>query len=65
MLLNGADRAVLGLAAVPILKELGLTPAEYGVLSGTVFFLFGLAAIMVGPQAGSDSNPGALRQARS
>lgn len=30
--INFADKAVLGLAAVPIIKELPLSPAQYGLV---------------------------------
>ena len=32
--INFADKAVLGLAAVPIIRELHLSPAQYGLVSG-------------------------------
>src|SRR5512135_1467467 len=45
--INFADKAVLGLAAVPIIKELHLSPAEYGLVSGSLFWLFALSSILV------------------
>ncbi|MEV0705024.1 MFS transporter [Saccharopolyspora sp. NPDC050389] len=48
MLINYADKAVLGLAANSIMRELGLTPAEYGLLSSSFFFLFNVSAVAVG-----------------
>src|SRR5215468_6939942 len=47
------DKAVLGLAAVPIIKELHLSPTQYGVVSGSLFWLFGLSSVLV--TAWSDS----------
>src|SRR5436305_8313584 len=40
MLVNFADKAVVGLAAVPIMTELDLTPREFGLLGSSFFFLF-------------------------
>ncbi|MFJ9176600.1 MFS transporter [Streptomyces sp. NPDC102360] len=48
MLINFLDKAVLGLAAKPIMHELGLSPSEYGLLSSGFYFLFSLSAILVG-----------------
>jgi MFS family permease len=46
-LINNADKAVLGLAAVPIMRELGLTPKEFGFLGSSLFFLYPFSAILV------------------
>lgn len=51
--INYSDRALLGLAAVPIIKELHLNPAQYGLVSGSFFWLFGLSSLFV--TAWSDS----------
>ncbi len=48
MLVNFADKIVVGLAAVPITKELKLEPAEFGLLGSSFFFLYSIAAIVVG-----------------
>lgn len=48
MVVNFADKAVVGLAAVPIMKELGLSPKEYGLLGSGFFFLFSISAVLVG-----------------
>ncbi|PRZ44307.1 sugar phosphate permease [Antricoccus suffuscus] len=48
MLINFADKAALGLAAVDITKDLGLTNSQYGLLSSGFFFLFSVAALAVG-----------------
>lgn len=37
MLTNCADRAVLGLAAVPIMQELGLTHSQFGLIATSFF----------------------------
>jgi ACS family D-galactonate transporter-like MFS transporter len=48
MFVNFADKAVLGLAAVPMMKEMGLTPKEFGFIGSSFFFLFSLSAIVTG-----------------
>src|SRR6266700_2371464 len=45
--LNYADKAVLGLAAVPIIKELHLSPTQYGLVSGSLFWLYALSSLLV------------------
>jgi ACS family D-galactonate transporter-like MFS transporter len=48
MLINFADRAVLGLAVVPIMQELGLSYAEFGLIGASFFTFFSLGAVVVG-----------------
>ncbi len=48
MMINFADKAIVGLAAVPIMKELGLSPKEYGLLGSSFFLLFSISGILVG-----------------
>lgn len=48
MLINFADKAVLGLAAVPIMNDLGLSPGQYGFVASSFYFLFSLTALGVG-----------------
>jgi MFS family permease len=48
MLVNFADKIVVGLAGVPIMTELQLEPAQFGLLGSSFFFLFSIAAIIVG-----------------
>jgi MFS transporter, ACS family, D-galactonate transporter len=48
MLINFADKAVIGLAAVPIMTELKLTNTEFGWIGSTFFFLFSISAVLVG-----------------
>src|SRR5438045_7633752 len=48
MLVNFADKIVVGLAGVPIMKDLGLTPEQFGLLGSSFFFLFSISAIVVG-----------------
>ena len=48
MVVNFADKIVVGLAGVPIMTELKLTPAQFGFLGSAFFFLFSIASILVG-----------------
>jgi len=48
MLINFADRAVLGLAAVPIMQELGLSHTEFGLIATSFFTFFSLSAVIGG-----------------
>jgi hypothetical protein len=48
MLVNFADKIVVGLAGVPIMTELKLEPEQFGLLGSAFFFLFSIAAIAVG-----------------
>ena len=48
MLVNFADKIVVGLAGVPIATELKLEPQQFGLLGSSFFFLFSIAAIVVG-----------------
>jgi MFS family permease len=48
MLVNFADKIVVGLAGVPIMTELNLGPEQFGTLGSAFFLLFSIAAIIVG-----------------
>ena len=48
MLVNFADKIVVGLAGVPIMTELQLEPEQFGLLGSAFFFLFSIASIVVG-----------------
>ncbi|WP_315722614.1 MULTISPECIES: MFS transporter [unclassified Bradyrhizobium] len=48
MLVNFADKIVVGLAGVPIMTELNLSAEQFGLLGSSFFFLFSIAAIVVG-----------------
>ncbi|WP_257169539.1 MFS transporter [Bradyrhizobium sp. SRS-191] len=48
MLVNFADKIVVGLAGVPIMTELNLTAEQFGLLGSSFFFLFSISAIVVG-----------------
>ncbi|WP_422933031.1 MFS transporter [Sinomonas sp. P47F7] len=51
MMLSWADKAVLGVAAVPIMKELHISPEAFGLVGSAMFFTFGLAQILAAPIA--------------
>ena len=48
MMINFADKAVVGLAGVPIMRDLGLTPREFGLVGSSFFFLFSVTAVIGG-----------------
>jgi ACS family D-galactonate transporter-like MFS transporter len=48
MLINFADKAVIGIAAVPIMKELQLSPRQFGLIGSSFFLLFSVSAIVTG-----------------
>ncbi|WP_371749558.1 MFS transporter [Streptomyces sp. NBC_01283] len=48
MLINYADKSVLGLAAVPIMDELDISNSTYGVISSSFSILFSLSGLVVG-----------------
>src|SRR5579864_2785422 len=48
MLINFADKAVIGLASVPIMQDLKLSPKQFGLIGSGFFLLFPLSAIVVG-----------------
>ncbi len=48
MLVNYADKAVIGLSSVSIMRELGLTNVQFGTLGGAFFMLFSLSGVLVG-----------------
>ncbi len=48
MLINFADKAVIGLAAGPIMRDLHLTNEQFGQVGSAFFFLFSVSAVLVG-----------------
>ena len=48
MLINFADKAVVGIAAIPLMTELRLSPRQFGLLGSSFFLLFSLSAIITG-----------------
>ncbi|WP_298255153.1 MFS transporter [Bradyrhizobium sp.] len=48
MLMNFADKIVVGLAGVPIMTDLKLEPQQFGLLGSSFFFLYSVSAVAVG-----------------
>ncbi|HXP04473.1 MAG TPA: MFS transporter [Stellaceae bacterium] len=48
MYINFADKAVIGLAAVPMMRDMALSPEQWGVVGSSFFVLFSVAAALVG-----------------
>ena len=48
MVINFADKAVIGIAAVPLMNELHLSPREFGLLGSSFYLLFAVSAIITG-----------------
>ncbi|KGT77426.1 major facilitator transporter [Bradyrhizobium japonicum] len=48
MVVNFADKIVVGLAGVPIMTDLKLDAEQFGLLGSSFFFLFSISAIVVG-----------------
>lgn len=46
--LNFFDKLVFGLSAVPMMKELALTPQQFGLIGSSFFLLFSLSGMAVG-----------------
>lgn len=51
MLINYADKAVIGLSSVPIMRDLGLTGVQFGSIGSAFFLLFGLSGVLGGALA--------------
>ena len=48
MAINFADKAIFGLVAVPLMKDLAISHKEFGTIAGSFFFLFAISGIIVG-----------------
>jgi len=48
MAINFADKAVIGIAAVPMMRELRLSPSQFGLIGSSFFLLFSVSAIVTG-----------------
>ena len=48
MLLNFADKIIVGLAGVPIMTDLKLEPEQFGLLGSAFFSLFSVSAVAIG-----------------
>ena len=49
--ISNADKAIIGFASVPIIKELGLTPEQWGIVGSAFFLLYSLSAVLGGTLA--------------
>lgn len=47
-LINFLDKIVLGMVAVPLMADLKLPPAEFGLIASSFFWLFSLSTVLVG-----------------
>lgn len=47
-LINFLDKIVLGMVAVPLMADLKLAPAEFGLIASSFFWLFSLSTVLVG-----------------
>jgi MFS family permease len=56
MMLSWADKAVLGIAAVPLMKQLGITPEQFGLVGSAMFLTFGVAQLVAAPIANKVSS---------
>jgi MFS family permease len=48
MAINFADKAVIGIAAVPMMHDLRLTPRQFGLIGSNFYLLFAVSAIITG-----------------
>ncbi|MFI8946489.1 MFS transporter [Streptomyces sp. NPDC053750] len=48
MMINYADKSVLGLAAVPLMDELAIDKSTYGLISSSFYVLFSVSGLVVG-----------------
>lgn len=45
---NFVDKLVIGLAAVPLMKEFSLTPSQFGKIGSSFYLLYALSGVVVG-----------------
>ena len=60
MLINYADRAILGLAAEPIMRELRINHREFGLVGSAFFLSFSVFAVLIGFVVNRLQTPGVL-----
>lgn len=48
MVINFADKAVLGIVSTDLIRDLNLTASEYGLIASSFFFLFFISGIIFG-----------------
>ncbi len=60
MLINYADRAILGLAAEPIMRELRINHRDFGLIGSAFFLCFSVFAVLIGFAVNRLQTPGVL-----
>ncbi|MFF2876380.1 MFS transporter [Gottfriedia sp. NPDC057991] len=55
-LINNIDKAVIGFASVPIMKELHLTPTQWGIVGSSFYWLFAISSLVIGGMADRKSS---------
>ncbi|UIF86503.1 MFS transporter [Cupriavidus sp. UYPR2.512] len=48
LVVNAMDKMVVGLLAAPMMNELGLTPAQFGLVGSSFFWLFAVSGVLGG-----------------
>jgi len=48
MVINFADKAVIGIATVPIMQDLELSPRQFGLVASSFFLLFAVSSVATG-----------------
>lgn len=48
MMINFADKVIVGLAGVPIMTDLQLSPKQFGLVGSSFFLLFSISAVVTG-----------------
>ena len=48
MVINFADKAVIGIATVPIMQDLQLSPRQFGLYASSFFLLFAVSSVATG-----------------
>ncbi|GAA4105790.1 MFS transporter [Enteractinococcus coprophilus] len=51
MMISWADKAILGIVAMPLMEDLNISEAQFGLLGSAVFMLFGIAQLVAAPIA--------------
>lgn len=52
-MINQVDKIIIGLASVPIMKELNISPAQWGIVGSSFFWFFTFSSIILGGMADS------------
>ncbi len=48
MMVNFLDKIVFGMVSVPMMRDLGLTPTQFGLIGGSLNWLFAISAVVGG-----------------